>query len=89
VRRCSVVAFVVVLALLILLGFVFIHICADGGAMASGYGTCDCLGFEWEAYDQTPADGSRRTLCFGIVRSRTCYQFRTGPEVSCRVGKQD
>ena len=82
-QRLKLAAFALMLPLLILLGFVFIHVCADGGAMASGYRTCDCRGIEWEAYDRTPADGPRRTVCFGIIRSRTCYQFRSGPEVSC------
>ena len=82
-RKRSLVALALMLLLLVALGFLFIHVCADGGAMASAYQTCDCWGIEWEAYDRTPADGPRRTMCFGIIRSSTCYQFRTGPEISC------
>jgi hypothetical protein len=60
-----------------------IRICADGGAMASRYRSCECRGFEWVLYDRTPADGPRRTLCLGLVRSRTCHQFMNGPVVPC------
>jgi hypothetical protein len=60
-----------------------IRICADGGAMASSYRTCDCAGLEWKLYDRTAADGPQRTICLGLVRSRTCYQFRSGPTVAC------
>jgi len=42
------------------------------------YTDCDCLGYEWELID--PA---RRTVCIGIVRSITCYQFIGGPVVDC------
>lgn len=81
VRRAPVLFGLV--ALLIGLGLFLVRVCADGGAMASAYQTCDCRGREWQVYDATPADGPRRTLCFGILRSRTCYQFREGPEVPC------
>ena len=67
----------------IVLGLAFVRVCADGGAMASTYRTCDCVGFEWQLYDGTEADGPRRTLCLGVTRAKTCYQFRSGPEVSC------
>jgi hypothetical protein len=60
-----------------------IRVCADGGAMAGAYRTCECRGFEWQVYDQTAADGPRRTVCLGWIRSWTCYQFRTGPRVAC------
>jgi hypothetical protein len=64
-------------------GFATIRICADGGAMAARYRTCECRGLEWTLYDRTAADGPRRTICFGWVRSWTCYAFRTGPPVVC------
>jgi hypothetical protein len=60
-----------------------IRICADGGAMGSAYQTCECRGFEWEVYDRIAADGPRRTVCVGILQSRTCHQFRDGPVVAC------
>ncbi|MGH7566502.1 MAG: hypothetical protein ACREK2_06710 [Gemmatimonadota bacterium] len=69
---------------LLALGWIFTGVCAAGGAMASAYRTCECRGFEWEVYDRTPADGPRRTVCFGITRSETCYRSRGGPEVACR-----
>ena len=74
---------VILVALLVAAGFAFVRVCADGGAMASAYRTCECRGLEWQLYDRTPADGPRRTLCLGYLRSRTCYQFRTGPVVAC------
>lgn len=74
---------VVTAGLLVVLGFLFIRVCADGGAMASAYRTCDCRGIEWKIYDRTASDGPRRTVCLGVVHSRTCYQFRAGPEVPC------
>ena len=68
-----------ILVLLLGLGLFLIRVCADGGAMGSAYRTCECRGVEWQLYDRTAADGPRRTLCFGIVRSRTCFRFREGP----------
>ena len=57
--------------------------CAYGGGMGAAYKSCDCLGVEWELYDQTAADGPRKTLCIGIVRSRECYQYMDGPPMAC------
>jgi hypothetical protein len=75
---------VLVTALLLAgLGAATIRICADGGAMASAYRSCDCVGFEYPLYDRTAADGPRRTLCVGWIRSRTCYRNRSGPVVPC------
>jgi hypothetical protein len=71
------------LAALIGLGLFLVRVCADGGAMGSAYQTCDCRGIEWQLYDRAAADGPRRTLCFGIVRSRRCFQFREGPKAAC------
>ena len=75
---------VILVALMVAAGFAFVRVCADGGAMASAYRTCDCRGLEWQIYDRTAADGPRRTLCIGYLRSHTCYQFRTGPVVDCQ-----
>lgn len=74
---------VILVALLVAAGFAFIRVCADGGAMAAAYRTCECRGLEWQLYDRTAADGPRQTLCLGYLRSRTCYQFRTGPVIDC------
>lgn len=68
---------------LLALGWFFIRVCADGGAMGSAYQTCECKGFEWQAYDRTAADGPRRTVCLGILRSRTCWRSRGGQQVPC------
>lgn len=68
---------------IVALGLALIRVCADGGAMAAPYRTCECRGIEWQLYDATAADGPRRTLCFGLVGSRSCYQYRSGPTVPC------
>ena len=81
--RALLVRGLVLAAGLFTLGWFLIRICADGGAMGSAYQTCECTGLEWQVYDRTAADGPRRTFCFGILRSRTCLQSRSGPEVPC------
>lgn len=73
----------ILVAALLTLGWLLIRVCADGGAMASTYRTCECSGIEWRVYDRTAADGPRRTVCLGIVRSRTCFQSMNGPETPC------
>lgn len=70
--------------LVIAVGFlVFLNECAFGGAMGAAYRECDCRGMELQLFDHTPADGPRKTVCIGLVRSTTCYQSRGGPEVAC------
>jgi len=64
-------------------GFLLVNECAFGGGMAASYKDCDCFGYEWELYDQTPADGPRRTICLGVVRSVTCYRYVSGPVIDC------
>jgi hypothetical protein len=71
-------------AALIVAGALLIGECASGGGMGAPSRTCDCMGFQWELYDRRPADGPRRTLCLGLVRSTTCYRLPTGPPVDCR-----
>ena len=58
--------------------------CAFGGGMPGWYRDCDCIGLERLDYDQTAADGKRRTVCIGLVASRTCYQYQDGPVVPCQ-----
>ena len=62
---------------------VLVSECAYGGNMGARYKTCECLGVERELYDARPADGPHKTLCVGIVRSRTCYRMTGGPIVEC------
>ena len=57
--------------------------CAFGGGMPGWYRACACMGIERLDYDQTAADGPRRTVCIGLVTSRTCYQHQGGPTVAC------
>jgi ABC-type transporter Mla maintaining outer membrane lipid asymmetry permease subunit MlaE len=58
--------------------------CTFGGNMGARYMTCECLGVEAELYDGRPADGPHKTVCLGLVRSRTCYQMTDGPVVECQ-----
>ena len=71
------------LALVAVPSLLLIRECAYGGGMAAAYKTCECAGMEWQLYDSTAADGPRKTLCVGLVRSRTCYRFMGGPVVEC------
>ncbi len=61
----------------------FTKVCYFGGGMPGRYTQCRCLGIEWQLYDQTAADGQRKTLCFGVVTSRKCFQSPGGPEIPC------
>lgn len=83
VRTRPLVAAAFVLPLVVLLGFLFLHVCADGGAMASAYRTCHCRGTEWELYDRTPADGPRRTVCLGSFAPGRATS--SGPDLKCHV----
>jgi len=74
---------VLVVALYAGAGFWLVRECAYGGGMGAAYKTCECLGIEWELYDSRPADGPRKTICIGIVQSRTCYRFDGGPAIEC------
>jgi hypothetical protein len=71
------------LGLWVVAGFLLVRECAYGGGMGAAYKTCECLGIEWELYDSRPADGPRKTICIGIVQSRTCYRFDGGPAIEC------
>jgi hypothetical protein len=39
---------VVIVLVVVALGLGMIRICADGGAMAGAYRTCECRGLEWQ-----------------------------------------
>ena len=71
------------LGLWVVAGFLLVRECTYGGGMGAAYKTCECLGIEWELYDSRPADGPRKTICIGIVQSRTCYRFDGGPAIEC------
>ena len=77
-----------VVLILAALSLLLVKECAYGRGMGAAYKSCDCLGIEWELYDQTAADEPRRTLCIGIVRSRECYQYIGGPQADCDRGPQ-
>lgn len=66
-----------------LAAYLLIHECAYGGGMGARDRTCECLGVEWQLYDRRPADGPRRSLCLGIVASRSCYRMTGGPVIQC------
>lgn len=61
----------------------FYHECAAGGAMGGWYKECSCRGFERVDFDHTASDGPLRTVCFGLVATRTCYLDRGGQEIPC------
>jgi len=72
-----------VVALYAVAGFLLVRECTYGGGMGAAYKTCECLGIDWEVYDARPADGPHKTICIGIIRSRTCYRFTGGPIIEC------
>lgn len=72
-----------IVLVLITVGLLFINECAYGGGMGASYKRCDCFGIEWELYDQTAADGPRKSVCIGIIQSTKCYRYIDGPKVEC------
>ena len=64
--------------------FVFTNECAYGGGMGGEYKDCQCLGSELQLFDQTAADGPRKTICIGLITETTCYEFLGGPEQVCK-----
>ena len=83
-RLCTALGAVAILVVAVSVGaFLLVSECAYGGGMAAPYKTCECLGVERELYDARPADGPHKTLCIGLVRSRTCYRMTGGPIVEC------
>ena len=82
--RLKNIAMLLLIGLILLaLGFLFSGECSYGGGMGAAYKSCDCLGIEWELYDQTAADGPRKTVCIGIIQSTKCYRDMGGPKVEC------
>ncbi len=83
-RRRVALGVVAALALAVsLAALLLLRECAFGGDMGARYKTCQCLGVERELYDARPADGPHKTVCVGIIRSRTCYRMTGGPVVEC------
>ncbi len=72
-----------IVAAAVLAGLLLVRECASGGGMGAMDRTCRCAGVEWTLYDQRPVDGPRKTICVGLVRSRTCYRNTDGPVVAC------
>ena len=72
----------VIAAVLVML---FYRECAFGGGMPGWYRDCTCKGIERIDYDHTAADGKRRTVCIGLVTSRTCYVYQGGPAIPCET----
>ena len=81
-KRIAMGAVAVGLAL-VAAAFLFHRECAFGGGMPGWYRECTCKGIERLDYDQTAADGRRRTTCIGFVTARTCYMYQGGPAVPC------
>jgi hypothetical protein len=84
--RRRIVLLVVVLAVALVVPLLSRE-CASGGAMAGRYQTCTCRGVEWLVADQTAADGPRRTICFGWITARACYEHRDGPPIACPTAR--
>jgi hypothetical protein len=84
-RAKKIILPLVVVLLLIALGLLFVNECFYWAGMGAAYKSCDCLGSEQELYDQTAADGPRKTVCIGLVRSTQCYQYMDGPGIECKV----
>ncbi len=82
-RSKKIVILILTIVVFIAVGLLLINECAYGGGMGASYRRCDCLGTEWELYDQTAADGPRKTVCIGIVQSTQCYQYIDGPRIEC------
>jgi len=80
-KRLRVVVAVLIAA--VLAAALLVSECASGGGMAARDRTCECLGVEWQLYDHRPADGPRKSVCLGVVRSRTCYRTTGGPVIDC------
>jgi hypothetical protein len=72
-----------VVALGALVALLLVRECAYGGGMGARDRTCVCLGVEWQVYDQRPADGPRRSVCIGLVQSRTCHRTSDGGVITC------
>lgn len=65
--------------------YLFQSECAFGGGMPGWYRDCTCNGIELLDYDQTEADGHRRTTCIGLVTARKCFQYQGGPIIECSL----
>jgi hypothetical protein len=65
------------------LALLFHRECGYGGGMPGWYRDCECRGIERLDYDQTEADGRRRTTCLGLVSARTCHLYIDGPQTPC------
>jgi hypothetical protein len=81
VRLAALLVAAILIALL--LGFLFVHDCSSVGGMGWSVVVCDCAGYEWLLYDRTEADGPKRSLCFGRLEDRQCFQYVDGPRIDC------
>jgi hypothetical protein len=80
-----IVPLLIVLLLLAALSLLLVNECFYWAGMGAAYKSCDCVGIERELYDQTAADGPRKTVCIGIVQSTQCYQYMGGPGIGCKA----
>ncbi len=79
----KVAALLAVIVVLTALGIVLVNDCSSIGGMGWSVVKCECSGFQWVLYDRTEADGPMRSICIGLVQSRTCFQYVDGPRVEC------
>ncbi len=79
----KIAALLAIAVLLTALGFALVNDCSSIGGMGWSVVKCECSGFQWVLYDRTEADGPMRSLCIGIVQSRSCFEYVDGPRVEC------
>lgn len=82
-KQRKLLSLLILIALLIVLGFLLVNECFYWAEMGAAYKTCDCVGIERELYDPTAVDGPRKTVCIGIVQSPKCYKYIDGHITEC------
>lgn len=76
---------VVLVFILAVSAWMFIGECSFFAGMGASLTECECSGYELLLYDRTAADGPRKSICVGWIKSVKCYQYLDGPTVECEV----
>lgn len=71
--------------ILVVAGSMLVGQCSYFAGMGASLTDCDCLGHQLLLYDRTAADGPRKSICIGLIRSVECYQYVGGPPVECEI----
>ena len=72
-----------IIVLLTALSILFVNECSSVGGMGWSVVKCECTGIQRILYDRTEVDGPMRSICIGVVQSRTCFQYVDGPRIEC------